>query len=255
MTARWVFERASNAFAHCGISSVEKELNLLFSPLFLLEGVSSRARRKKIARARALATRTNRATPARTSLADFSRARASFFASARYSHASSSSSPLCARDYTSLERRTLGEEPAKRESCASSRKNPKNVRRVERTFLSSSFDQSSKLVSRAFLQNGLAREFSVPSENETSRKHSYYDARVVSLPPTKFVQMLVFLFLCSRWWFFSPKGSFCAVFLKASTHASQANEENLPFFVCFCRRPPQRGDSRFFYFFLWKLIP
>ena len=35
------------------ISSVEKELNLLFSPLFLLEGVSSRYARKKIARARA----------------------------------------------------------------------------------------------------------------------------------------------------------------------------------------------------------
>ena len=35
------------------ISSVEKELNLLFSPLFLLEGVSSRyARKKNRARAR-----------------------------------------------------------------------------------------------------------------------------------------------------------------------------------------------------------
>ena len=193
------------------ISSVEKELNLLFSPLFLLEGVSSRYARKKN-RARARATRTNRATPARTSLADFSRARASFFASARYSRASSSSSPLCARDYTSLERRTLGEEPAKRESCASSRKNPKNVRRVERTFLSSSFDQSSKLVSRAFLQNGLAREFSVPSENETSRKHSYYDARVVSLPPTKFVQMLVFLFCVLVGGFFPQRGRFVPCF-------------------------------------------
>ena len=183
------------------------------------------ARKKNRARARALATRTNRATPARTSLADFSRARASFFASARYSHASSSSSPLCARDYTSLERRTLGEEPAKRESCASSRKNPKNVRRVERTFLSSSFDQSSKLVSRAFLQNGLAREFSVPSENETSRKHSYYDARVVSLPPTKFVQMLLFLFFVCV---FSLV--FFALFLEASTHAGQANRKISLFF-------------------------
>ena len=88
------------------ISSVEKELNLLFSPLFLLEGVSSRYARKKN-RARARATRTNRATPARTSLADFSRARASFFASARYSRASSSSSPR-ARDYNKSRKANVG---------------------------------------------------------------------------------------------------------------------------------------------------
>ena len=182
------------------ISSVEKELNLLFSPLFLLEGVSSRCvctRGKKIARARARDPNESSDAGENESRRFFSRARIVL--------------RVRAREITNLERRTLRGEPAKRESFASSRKNPKKCEsRFERTFLLSSFDRS-KLVSRGFLQNGIAREFSVSSENETSRKYSY-DARVVSLPPTKFVQML-FLFFFVLVGFFSPKGSFCALFL------------------------------------------
>ena len=106
-----------------------------------------------------------------------------------------------------------------------SRKNPKNARVASSAPFScrpsiaqnSYREASSKMVSRA----------NSPSPRKTRRRVNTPILRAggVSLPPTKFVQMLLFLFfLCV----FSLV--FFALFLEASTHAGQANRKISLFF-------------------------
>ena len=108
-----------------------------------------------------------------------------------------------------------------------SRKNPKNARVASSAPFScrpsiaqnSYREASSKMVSRA----------NSPSPRKTRRRVNTPILRAggVSLPPTKFVQMLLFLF------FFVCVFSlvFFALFLEASTHAGQANRKISLFFV------------------------
>ena len=121
-----------------------------------------------------------------------------------------------------------------------SRKKSKCESRVERTFLLSSFDRS-KLVSRGFLQNGIAREFSVSSENETSRKYSYTTRGWCLSAPHQICADVVVSFFCVC----VLVGFFCLVF-RGVDACWPSKQENLPFFGVMSLSPPPK--RRFFFF-------
>ena len=185
------------------ISSVEKELNLLFSPLFLLEGVSSRyARKKNRARARARPERIERRRRERVSQIFLARAHRS--SRPRDTRARRRRRRRAREITTNLERRTLGEEPAKRNvSHVRSRKNPKNARVASSAPFScrpsiaqnSYREASSKMVSRA----------NSPSPRKTRRRVNTPTTRgwCLSAPPPNLCRCCCFFFLCvcSRWFF------------------------------------------------------
>jgi len=206
------------------ISSVEKELNLLFSPLFLLEGVSSRyARKKNRARARARPERIERRRRERVSQIFLARAHRS---SRPRDTRARRRRRRRAREITKISKGERWGRSRRNVSHVRSRKNPKNARVASSAPFScrpsiaqnSYREASSKMVSRA----------NSPSPRKTRRRVNTPILRAggVSLPPTKFVQMLLFLFfLCV----FSLV--FFALFLEASTHAGQANRKISLFFV------------------------
>ena len=129
-----------------------------------------------------------------------------------------------------------------------SRKNPKNARVASSAPFScrpsiaqnSYREASSKMVSRA----------NSPSPRKTRRRVNTPTTRGWCLcPPPNLCRCCFFFFVCSRWFFLDnpTKGSFCALFLEASTHASQANEENLPFFCVSLSPPPKRRFEILFF--------
>ena len=207
------------------ISSVEKELNLLFSPLFLLEGVSSRYARKKN-RARARARDPNESSDAgeNESRRFFSRARIVLRVRA-----------ILARVVVVVAARARLQQISKGErwgrsrrnvSHVRSRKNPKNARVASSAPFScrpsiaqnSYREASSKMVSRA----------NSPSPRKTRRRVNTPTTRgwCLSAPHQICADVVVsFFFLCV----FSLV--FFALFLEASTHAGQANRKISLFFV------------------------
>ena len=182
------------------ISSVEKELNLLFSPLFLLEGVSSRyARKKNRARARARPERIERRRRERVSQIFLARAHRS----SRPRDTRARVVVVAARARLQISKGERWGRSRRNVSHVRSRKNPKNARVASSAPFScrpsiaqnSYREASSKMVSRA----------NSPSPRKTRRcvNTPILRAGGVSLPPTKFVQMLFLFFLCvcSRWFF------------------------------------------------------
>ncbi len=144
------------------ISSVEKELNLLFSPLFLLEGVSSRyARKKNRARARARPERIERRRRERVSQIFLARAHRS--SRPRDTRAR----VVFARASTHISKANVG---GAGEMSHCSRKNPNAMCRAHLSLpVVVLVFRSLKIVSRGLQNRKWSREFSVSSENETSR--------------------------------------------------------------------------------------
>ena len=206
------------------ISSVEKELNLLFSPSFSWKVFRLGTRGKKIARARARDPNESSDAGENESRRFFSRARIVLRVRA-----------ILARVVVVVAARARLQQISKGErwgrsrrnvSHVRSRKNPKNARVASSAPFScrpsiaqnSYREASSKMVSRA----------NSPSPRKTRRRVNTPILRAggVSLPPTKFVQMLLFLFFVCV---FSLV--FFALFLEASTHAGQANRKISLFLV------------------------
>lgn len=223
--ARWVFERASNAFAHCGrFLRSRRNLTSFSLPSFSWKVFRLGTRGKKIARARARDPNESSDAGENESRRFFSRARIVLRVRA-----------ILARVVVVVAARARLQQISKGErwgrsrrnvSHVRSRKNPKNARVASSAPFScrpsiaqnSYREASSKMVSRA----------NSPSPRKTRRRVNTPILRAggVSLPPTKFVQMLLFLFFVCV---FSLV--FFALFLEASTHAGQANRKISLFFV------------------------
>ena len=222
--ARWVFERASNAFAHCGrFLRSRRNLTSFSLPSFSWKVFRLGTRGKKIARARARPERIERRRRERVSQIFLARAHRS---SRPRDTRARRRRRRRAREITKISKGERWGRSRRNVSHVRSRKNPKNARVASSAPFScrpsiaqnSYREASSKMVSRA----------NSPSPRKTRRRVNTPILRAggVSLPPTKFVQMLLFLFfLCV----FSLV--FFALFLEASTHAGQANRKISLFLV------------------------
>ena len=219
--ARWVFERASNAFAHCGrFLRSRRNLTSFSLPSFSWKVFRLGTRGKKIARARD----PNESSDAgeNESRRFFSRARIVLRVRAILARVVV---VVAARARLQISKGERWGRSRRNVSHVRSRKNPKNARVASSAPFScrpsiaqnSYREASSKMVSRA----------NSPSPRKTRRRVNTPILRAggVSLPPTKFVQMLLFLFFCVC----VLVGFFCLVF-RGVDACWPSKQENLPFF-------------------------
>jgi len=246
--ARWVFERASNAFAHCGISSVEKELNLLFSPLFLLEGcfVSACVCARKKNRARARARDPNESSDAgeNESRRFFSRARIVLRVRAILARVVV---VVAARARLQISKGERWGRSRRNVSHVRSRKNPKNARVASSAPFScrpsiaqnSYREASSKMVSRA----------NSPSPRKTRRRVNTPTTRGWCLcPPPNLCRCFFFLCVFSLVFFGQPhKGVVLCLVFKGVDARQPSKRGKSPFFCVSLSPPPKRRFEILFF--------
>jgi len=246
--ARWVFERASNAFAHCGrFPRSRRNLTSFSLPSFSWKVFRLGTRGKKIARARARDPNESSDAGENESRRFFSRARIVLRVRA-----------ILARVVVVVAVRARLQQISKGErwgrsrrnvSHVRSRKNPKNARVASSAPFScrpsiaqnSYREASSKMVSRA----------NSPSPRKTRRRVNTPTTRgwCLSAPHQICADVVVsFFFVCVL------VGFFCLVF-RGVDACWPSKQENLPFFcvIILVAAPPKEEirDS----FFLWNLIP
>ena len=200
--ARWVFERASNAFAHCGrFLRSRRNLTSFSLPSFSWKVFRLGTRGKKIARARA------RARPERIERRRRERVSQIFLARAHRSSRPRDTRARRrrrrrAREITKISKGERWGRSRRNVSHVRSRKNPKNARVASSAPFScrpsiaqnSYREASSKMVSRA----------NSPSPRKTRRRVNTPTTRGWCLcPPPNLCRCCCFFFLCvcSRWFF------------------------------------------------------
>ena len=221
--ARWVFERASNAFAHCGrFLRSRRNLTSFSLPSFSWKVFRLGTRGKKIARARARDPNESSDAGENESRRFFSRALIVLRVRAILARVVV---VVAARARLQISKGERWGRSRRNVSHVRSRKNPKNARVASSAPFScrpsiaqnSYREASSKMVSRA----------NSPSPRKTRRRVNTPTTRGWCLcpPPNLCRCCCFFFFVCV----FSLV--FFALFLEASTHAGQANRKISLFFV------------------------
>ena len=248
--ARWVFERASNAFAHCGrFPRSRRNLTSFSLPSFSWKVFRLGTRGKKIARARARDPNESSDAGENESRRFFSRARIVLRVRAILARVVVVVAVRARLQQISKGERWGRSRRVKNVSHVRSRKNPKNARVASSAPFScrpsiaqnSYREASSKMVSRA----------NSPSPRKTRRRVNTPTTRgwCLSAPHQICADVVVsFFFVCVL------VGFFCLVF-RGVDACWPSKQENLPFFcvIILVAAPPKEEirDS----FFLWNLIP